>query len=124
LRARQGETGGALSPDGSRLSLAAGDPGSVNHGGLRDHRHHLRLHPASRAPERVQLSIRRNRRAHPPPRDPGRDAGGSLHYLGQVEEAAVYFRRALAVYPEIPQREEIEDFIREAGEVIPEVTTG
>ena len=50
--------------------------------------------------------------------------GASLYYLGQVQEAAGYFRKALVIYPENPQRGEIEEFIREAGEIVPDVSSG
>jgi tetratricopeptide (TPR) repeat protein len=41
--------------------------------------------------------------------------GATLYYLGRKPEAALHFRRALAVNPDNPEREQLEGFIREGG---------
>jgi tetratricopeptide (TPR) repeat protein len=41
--------------------------------------------------------------------------GATLYYLGSKGEAAVHFRRALELHPENPERELLEQFVREGG---------
>lgn len=44
--------------------------------------------------------------------------GATLYYLGNKTEAAPYFRRALDLNPDNPEREQLEQFIREGGEEV------
>ncbi len=41
--------------------------------------------------------------------------GASLYYMGKKREAAPLFNRALVLNPDLPDREELEKFIREGG---------
>ena len=44
----------------------------------------------------------------------------TLYYLGDKKEAAHYFRRALELNPDNPERKQLEQFIREGGEEVPD----
>jgi tetratricopeptide (TPR) repeat protein len=46
--------------------------------------------------------------------------GATLFYLGNKTEAAPYFRRALELNPDNPEREQLEQFILEGGEEAPD----
>jgi tetratricopeptide (TPR) repeat protein len=45
--------------------------------------------------------------------------GATLYYMGQREEAAPHFVHALALYPQNPEREQLEAMIREGSGVPP-----
>jgi tetratricopeptide (TPR) repeat protein len=46
--------------------------------------------------------------------------GATLYYMGEKAEAAPHFRRALELYPDNPERADLERFIREGGLTPPE----
>jgi tetratricopeptide (TPR) repeat protein len=50
--------------------------------------------------------------------------GATLYYMGNPEGAASHFERALALYPQNPERAQLEAMIREGAGTVPPADTG